>query len=532
MFLARRTPYLRRHPTRFPNTARTALSTLILAPLAACAQEQPSITVEVEAARSELLRGAPKTELQVTLTRTGGATGDVALALTGLPAEVTAAFSPAVLSGDILTSTLTLSATAAANEDRHTLDLTATGPSLTANASLEIEVVGLTVTGTVMGSSTGPLAGAAVASQDDTAITDAYGRFTLRGLSVPYDITAWSAADKWLHVFEGLTESEVTLATSTSIVPTWAHGTTVSGTLTGAAIPVEADQVVMVCLEGLDHQMPFCDPVTAGESAFSLSPTWNGNTTRQVRLHLLHIEYDAGGMPVAYPGYTSLELELKDGVPLVFTDPVDLGEQLETTTVELEIDVGEPISLTLAVVQVGQELALRVMAQASDVTSHDVLMPVIPGASFNFAALSSVDALGWTAGVTGAEATVEVPERPAITAPAHNATGVTLATDFTADNPVGGTSTWLWSGTGFNLGLTTTASSVNLPDPSGHGFSIPPGANVTVELANVAGSAETGARALSDFYGTLMLYLVGASSGYAAEGSIGRANFHSVTMAP
>ena len=73
--------------------------------LAACGQT-PSITLSLDVATAELLRGSD-VQVEVTVTRLGGATADVALTVTGLPANVDASFSPATLSGGNLISTLT-----------------------------------------------------------------------------------------------------------------------------------------------------------------------------------------------------------------------------------------------------------------------------------------------------------------------------------------------------------------------------------------------------------------------------------------
>lgn len=515
------------------NVARATALALTLLLLAACTQQQPSITVALDASTVELLRGAPETEVLVTLTRSGGAAADVELTLTGLPADVTATFSPAVLSGTTLTSTLTLSAPAEAAEGFHALDITAAGPGLTAEATLNVAVVGLTVTGQLHGVLTGPVANVAIASQDDSAVTDSEGRFTLKGLSVPYDITAWSTSGTWLHVYEGLTESEVVLSSTPSVITPATNGTTVSGSLTGDDIPVKANQIVMVCLEGLFSLGSQCDAVNPTEDSFSLNPQWSGATSRSARLHLLQMESDAGGMPVGYLGYRTLDLDLKDGVPVMFTEPLELGEPLETVTVELEVESPVPVAQTYAAVQVGPELALTLMIQNGADSSYDVLMPVIPGASYTFGANQGMNNLGWAAGVTGTEATVVIREAPTVTAPANGATGVTTATDFTASNPAGGPLTWLWSTGAYSVGLTSMATTVNLPDTSGYGFTLPGGGNLSLTLLGSGGeTVEAGARGVADYFQTLLLVGMQASAGYPTSGSLTIVTGHSTTLAP
>lgn len=74
-----------------------AVAMAVVLVLAACGQT-PSITLSIDAATAELLRGS-EVQVEVNLTRAGGATTDVALTVTGLPANVDASFAPATLSG-------------------------------------------------------------------------------------------------------------------------------------------------------------------------------------------------------------------------------------------------------------------------------------------------------------------------------------------------------------------------------------------------------------------------------------------------
>ncbi|HET8984248.1 MAG TPA: hypothetical protein VFN03_00690, partial [Trueperaceae bacterium] len=116
--------------------------------LAACGSA-PSILVTLSSPSAEVIRGA-EIQVVVTLTRNGGASADVALSVTGLPANVDASFSPATLSGGTLNSTLTLSAAAAATAGNYELVITGTGTGLADTAALTLDVVSLSVTGRVV----------------------------------------------------------------------------------------------------------------------------------------------------------------------------------------------------------------------------------------------------------------------------------------------------------------------------------------------------------------------------------------------
>src|SRR5690606_25241056 len=130
------------------SAARTLAALVMVLVLAACGQS-PSIVLTLDSATAELLRGSD-VQVIVTLTRAGGASADVALSVTGLPANVDADFSPVTLSGAELSSILTLTATGAAVEGNYAVTVTGTGTGLADSADLTLEVIGLTVSGRVV----------------------------------------------------------------------------------------------------------------------------------------------------------------------------------------------------------------------------------------------------------------------------------------------------------------------------------------------------------------------------------------------
>lgn len=183
----------RSRPATHSRTARTALFAAVLLPLAACGG-QASVVLTLGSGVVQLVRGGDAT-VEVSLARVGGAGGDVVLAVTGEPEDVAWSFSPPVLAGDTLTSTLTLSAEAAASEGAYDLSVVATGPGLAAGAALQLEVVSLTVKGRIASLPGASPAGIQVGSQGVTAVSDEDGGFELSGLSVPYDVAVWDVAD-------------------------------------------------------------------------------------------------------------------------------------------------------------------------------------------------------------------------------------------------------------------------------------------------------------------------------------------------
>jgi len=250
-------------------SAACLLAAGLLALLAACGQS-PGITLTLAPTGAEVVRGAD-TQVEVALIRRGGVTDDVALSVTGLPANVTATFSPDNLSGAALTSTLTITAAASAVAGTYDLVVHGSGAGLSTSAGLTLEVLDLTVTGRVVTFVDGPVIGASVRAQGDSAVTDDTGAFTLTGLSVPYDLSVWNTAEEWVHVYEQLTSADVLLAPVGTDLAASPMTATVSGNLTGDAIPVPTSQRVMVCASSDDASCsvatPSCRPETRTRSA-------------------------------------------------------------------------------------------------------------------------------------------------------------------------------------------------------------------------------------------------------------------------
>lgn len=104
-------------------TGVTAQSTTV----AVTVNAAPGISLTASAATTTGAAGGTAT-VGVTLARTGNYSGDVTLAVQGLPSGITAAFAPAILTGSTLTSTLTLTIGAAAAPGTYALSLNAAGP--------------------------------------------------------------------------------------------------------------------------------------------------------------------------------------------------------------------------------------------------------------------------------------------------------------------------------------------------------------------------------------------------------------------
>ena len=499
--------------------------------LAACGQT-PAIVLTLDDAGPKVLRGK-EVHVEVTLTRTGGASADVALEVTGLPANVTASFAPATLSGATLMSTLTLAAEADAAEGSYPLSVTGTGAGVTDAAELTLQVNSLSVSGRVVGMLEVPLVGVYVGSQGDTAVTNVNGEFTLTGLSIPYDLSIWSLAEDWLQVYEGLSTTDAVFSPLAAFadIPTPVSGTIVSGNLSGGVIPVGADQMVYVCIESLDGTGLGCDTVDPTESAYSIDAQWFGGAALDVRVHALQFEFDGAIYPVAYHGYTSVELTLTDGVPTMLD--LNLGAALDTTTVDLEIDSPIAVGGSVGAVQVGPNLTMHTFSFNGPATTHEVLMPVIDGATYTFVAFGNTGQIGWQAGVTGTASNVTLPESPELLAPARLAMDVTSATDFTVANPEGGPVTFIWTANVGNqtIGLTTMEETHTIPDLAPYGMALQAAADYNwIALGHSGSSADAATNALNEYIAITGIRV--GSRGPQGEGTIAFSTDRDFTTAP
>lgn len=507
------------------------IAAALLMLVAACTQS-PSITLTLDTADTELMRGG-EVQVEVALTRTGGATADVELSVTGLPINVSASFSPATLSGTTSTSTLTLSSTAAATEGSYALSVSGVGTGLASSALLRLDVASLEVKGrAVLPLNGGPMEGVAVRSQSKTTVTDADGAFILSGLSIPYDLAVWYTPGGWVHVYEGLTAANLDLAPLAGSPIGAARSSVISGSLSGGSVPGLVNQPVSVCAEGFDGIALGCVETGEGDTSYSLGVQWYGDTSRQVRVHALQTERAISGTATAFLGYgTSPTTVLQDTVSA--TVNLDLGTAPPSTTVAAKFDTSlAGIVGSIGAVQLGPNLTMPIAIANSSASNQDILMPVIAGATYTYLGVNSLQQFGWQAGLTGATASVSVPGTPTLLAPAFGASSVTTGTEFTVDNPTGGPLTFEWErlGSALSIAVTTMATTTTLPDLAPYGLALPGLTTFRWRVYAQSGSStEDGSRALRDYRSFTQLLLSGGSTGFSGAGSFARSDAREFT---
>jgi hypothetical protein len=452
----------------------------LFAVLTACSPSA-SITVTLSPASGDLVLGG-ELVVVVTVARSGGASADIALAATGLPADVSAAFAPATLGGGATTATMTLSAAPGAAQGTATVTVTATGAGLSASRTFEVTVTDLTVTGTVVGSFGQGLAGISVSIQGQpTVVTAADGSFTVDGVSVPYDVAIASGADQWGNVYQGLTTATPELFSLASVASAVVLPTaTVQGTLDGL---VPADHVTKVCVEGIDEAVYGCANVNAGTDTYTITANWVGGGTISIRVRA--VEYSLADFePVAVTGASASGVtSMTEGgvsvVDLVIGAPVPPSQF--PVTVTTTFTPTRYIAGAITHLNPRFSLGLGTKSSVADPVIT-ALTPFYSGSTYTviggaFGA-NNAQSLRWHLGLQpGDSVTIATPTPPASTLPADGATGASHSTTFSAGNPEGGVLNFMFSPqfgvTGPTYLVTTTATSVTIPDLTSLGLSLP-----------------------------------------------------------
>lgn len=463
---------------------------IALAMVVAACSPAPSIGLTI-APSQVLLPLGDSVAVQVTVTRAGGATADVALSASGLPAGVSVSFTPATLSGAATTSTLTLSSTAGATEGVATITVTGTmtgtaaGP--TASSELTLEVDSQDVTGTVVGIYGEPLEGLTVYVAGHLPTTTAGdGSFTVVDVAVPYDLTVASGAT-WAQTIIGLSTPTPRVqpflaATTPPLLPT----ATVTGDLTGPFSPVPAGLRVQICAEGLDSIVwgePNCTTLFQGDTSYSLNVVWTEGGSVDARLRAYAYELDAGFTVTGIVGNAASDLTLVDGV----THDNDLNVAASSPTwADLELTTSGPV---------GADISAQVVTHVNDHASYanvsstilssptQLVAPFLSGAQYSVVVSASTPAfdtsISWITGLAhGDPVELALPQAPTSISPADGAMGVDESTVFSVSKPHGGSAHFVFApnfpATGPQLFVSTAESFVTIPDLSPIGIALTP----------------------------------------------------------
>lgn len=453
-----------------------------------------SLALQLSPTAVELFRGG-QVQVEVTVTRPANATGDLTLAVSGLPSGVTAQFVPSMLAGAAQSSTLTLEADTGATLGAATVTVTVSGGGLSASRELEVVVETLTVEGLVEGSLGEPISGATVViTGHGSTVTAADGSFSLEDVTVPYDITVLNAAQEWAHTFVGVTSASPELFPLTSLsAPPAVPTATITGDLDAVVAP---DHQTQVCVQGTTVQVYGCTSVFEGNSQYTITINWIEGTDVEVRLRAVEVSTDAlTSEPTAITGAAaSAPFNVTEGgaidVDLVMGGPVAPAN----FTAIVSPDFTPASYNSAAMTHLTGSFTIGVTGFGDDSATMGVFTPFFSNATYTVAAgattASGGSSIEWRTGLAqGSSVEFEPPTPPTQVLPADMATGVDHGTAFTVDNPGGGALTYQITPfvAGPSYAITTLDTAVTIPDLSPHGLTLPAASNYNWSVFGIPG---------------------------------------------
>jgi hypothetical protein len=426
-----------------------------------------------------------------TATLSGGATGPIEWTLDpsgvgSLSATTGAATSYTPPDAVVATTVVTVTATAGLLSDSATVTVNPAGGG------------GTTVAGRVLDANGDPISGANVAANGGaTVTTGADGRFTIAGVTVPYQLAAvWNGPGFVAGVvFDGLARTDPLLTFPFSEAPPTTSTATFEGVVSGPPEPLPAGSQVLFSAgapEVVGTLGALTDP--AGGPYFA-EVEWLGTTNLAATLHAMYVD-DPLDPTDYWHGTRSLALAPAEAAvdqDLVLSQ-LPTGSLSVTATLPAGLDCAAAGSPCDGLVTYAAEFDDGASFEGgADVltTSPETFVSVTPdltGLGSLGLTLGAANALGATSLVfqTGVAATATVtlsPRDPCVpTAPADGATGVGSGTVFSwtaAAAFTDGVHQLSVSRGGVVprfLSVFTEATSVVLPDLTALGLALPPGA--------------------------------------------------------
>ncbi|MCI0570739.1 MAG: hypothetical protein L0Y66_08310 [Myxococcaceae bacterium] len=449
-----------------PRTIGIALLALSL--WAACGE--PTLTLS-ESSKTVTAGDAP-----VTFTATlSGAEGDVTWALSG----------PGSISATTGASTEYTPPEAVASATSATL--TATSGSLSASVAITINPRIITVSGKVVNLGIVPLGSQVVRiAGHENEVTSGDGNFTITDVTTPYDVVVMDTNERQVTVFKGLSRADPTL-----MVPFGNLEGPKSATLTGilsgpAAFPEPPNHRTRV---GVGSASTFrLDSRLANETtgAYSLTPSWDGPDNTTVSIYALQWQYD----PV-----TNLPVDYKLSGSKVNVTVANEGSFIDqdfTMTTVSDTTLSGNVSVPAGYVNIynnlhfspGPGVYLDLATHDNPPANFSYTTPSLGGSMLLMAVAekaSAAQSVAWKRGLApnATGVSVTVPTAPEIILPASSAPGVNTTTTFSWQPYAGGVHLALFSPDVAgqpSYAVVTSATSTTLPDVSGTGLELPPGA--------------------------------------------------------
>jgi uncharacterized membrane protein len=289
----------------------------------------PAITLTAGAATANVVQGAGAT-VALTITRAGGFSEAVSLAVAGVPTGVTAALAPASIPSGATTSTLTLSAAANATVGTTPIIITASGVGVAAQtATITVTVsAGATLSISLSASPAALSVQAGTNGTSTIALTRTGGSASDVALAVTGAPTGVTATLSPSILAGAATGSTLTLASLSSVVP-GQYTLTVTGSATGIA---SASTSVVLTVTAVPSVA-----LSVAPTALSVVP--GGSVTSTVTLVRVNFAGDialaATGLPAGVTATFAPTALTGSIATLVLTLTAPVGAALGTSTVTL-----------------------------------------------------------------------------------------------------------------------------------------------------------------------------------------------------
>jgi hypothetical protein len=416
----------------------------------------------------------------VGIQRAAGFSGSVTLSLVGGPAGLSGTFAPNPASGD--SAVLTLQASTLGPGDYGAYVKGTSGPEKHA-AALEVSVLpdaAITVSGRVVDLFRQPVAGLEVRLGASTSATDAAGRFSFSDVLPPYDLVVKRASPLEAHVFKGLTRPDPTLPLIV-VAPAASRTAQVSGALSGGAgFPQGASTVSALFFaadQGWGGVYLFPDQ---GPAYGPFGAAWYGPAIESGTLYGLQWSVNAQLLPQSFLAFASAPLAVSDGAAVTGANlalqPAGTGFLSGVVTV--------PSGYTIS----GKTLWLNAgpfsgVFLGTDGTPGAIFTYAMPDVGLPLGVQVSATRSGHSTAVYRANLLpnevidVNLPTAPLPQAPGDGATGVTTATPFSWLPYPGSIHLAIFSSSaGADFFVYQAGTSTALPELSGFGLPLPPGA--------------------------------------------------------
>lgn len=371
----------------------------------------------------------------------------------------------------VATTTYTLTASNAAGDDSRQT-------TVTVDASV-------TISGIVLAADGRPLPNARLAVHGLPETTSGGdGRFTVPGVTPPYDVTLFHATDASTVTYLGVTEAEPTLVLF-GPQPGAPNDVAVAGTVSGGTtFPQPAAHLTRVAF-GSDLARAEIDASgTTGHYEF-VSLTWRGAATLPGALHALQWRHDAGGLPVDYVGHGYRPVTLDAGAgthagqDMALLGPIAEGSLSGTVTLPASYGIlGRALSVTF---DDGASITTALQGPLPG-PAFAYATPDLPGADMAIVVVALHEGLqeGSIVARTGLPATaagvtIAVPGAPQLVLPAADAVGVGLASEFSWSAAAGVSALSFTSPGHHGYAVITAGDRAMLPDLSAYGVTLPPG---------------------------------------------------------